>query len=268
MGATIGGMYYENGAGGTIGGVNYVVLNEGGCPITLDVDPKNRSIQGNIVYYIAWSDIGNFYNAIYYTAHPFVVGAYATSMSYMGFGIPTGTFSWKNAKVTVGYKNLPFDPTDFKEVSYTATGDIASIDKESVSFETSPNANPVPESPQVIVTTIDITVAIHQSSGAYISSVAPAATALIGQINDASFTADGIFTFAQDTVIYKGYDLSEKFMFGAVPTYEISHKFTAGPIDWRKKWSPVTGDYDKVTSPVSGLYLYTEGSFSGLSIPS
>jgi hypothetical protein len=248
--------------------ITYTELYEGSGKENFDFTPQQLSVSAQRVFLVDWNDRYAIVSDFSYTLHPSILFIYCMTFGIEGWGKSGSTINdFEFAKVTLGYKNLPYNPTNYKEVSYKASGEVASMDKNGVEFEDGDNSaqRQVNESPQIILPMIDCDIMLHQQSN---FDAQGAADDLIGKINADAFSPDTRVTWPADQVLYKGYECSEKYFIGDNVVFEITHHFTFSFYDWRLRFNPATGQFSKVIAKVGGDYLYQEGDFGSLSIPS
>ena len=243
-----------------ISGITYFDLDAtlGGGTAHYDLDPKTRSTTAVKVCRVAWTDLNSFISAIRYTEHPFFTGCYAYTFDIKGFAKPTGENAWQWAIVTVGFKNLNYDPTTNKEVKFAASAQKVTIAKEGVKSTagTTTADRELSDDPELIQTSIDCTITYHNRTSFYPTK--SSCEALINQVNTATFSPDSDTSWGAGQVIYIGYDEEVKYIGGA-KTYEISHKFIYSFIDWNKSYLPQLGDFAQVVHKVTGNKKYTTG---------
>ena len=247
----------------SIGGITYYDLDNtlGNGVGHFDLDPKSLQETMTKVVRVAWTSVSAFINAIKFRAHPLFSTLYAYTFDLKAFAPPIGEDNWQWAIITIGYKNLSYDPTTNKEVKYSASAQRVTVAKEGLKRETGGTTvadNALPDDPELLQTSIDCTIIYHNRATFFPNK--SSCEALISQVNVSTFTPDSDTSWGAGQVLYVGYDEDIKYMGGA-KTYEISHKFIYSFIDWRKSYLPQLGDFAKVVNKVTGNPKYLAGNF-------
>ena len=247
--------------------VSYKELHEGSGETSFDFTPDSVSAATRKIIYCAWSDRVNLINQFYFKPHPDFGGLYALLFSVKPWGVSTGENTWEGAQVTIGYKSLPYNPTDYKEIAVSTSAENVSIPAEGTEYETGGDAaaKRVAADPQVFVAFTQISVTLHNQASVNESTW----DGVINKVNSATFavsSSSGFKTWGAGMLLYQGYDFVQKTMSNGTVSYEVTHKFLGSQFDHRQEFNPQTGARDKVKLKTSGNYKYDSTAFSVLGI--
>jgi len=243
----------------------YTELHAGSGEENFDLTPSSVTVATKKTILCAWTDRINVIKGFYGKPHADFAGVYALLFNPVGYGKPVAENTWKKAKIEIGFKNLPYSPTDNKEIHIETSAENVSIPGEGCEFDTGSDAEAkrVDYDPQVFLIFTQMTVTLHNQT-----SIDEAAwTAITNCVNSGSFNlGSGYETWVAGTVLYQGYSIDEKILSDGTKTFEVTHKLLGSTIDHRKDFNPQLGDYDKVKFKQSGNDKYEAASFSGLGI--
>jgi hypothetical protein len=249
----------------TIGGVTYEEMYDGSGLEQFDYTPGNFNVTATRCLKCAWTDRYTLINAAKNTVHPSILGCYATTFSIAPIGKPTGENTFTDARISLQYKTLPFDPTLVKEEVYE--GSAQSLGTPSAAWRNA-DANGNPETDDsaanvhfdvnIFLSTTTYTVTLHNQA-TFNRSVADG---LKNQVNSGSFNG-----WAAGTVLFLGYTATQKTTVGAGTIWEISYKFEHNPFDHRKEFSINQGKFVFVKTRNGDNYKYDSGNFGLLAIP-
>ena len=250
-----------------IGGVPCDELHADSGKESFDLSPDNKALAATRVFKCDWGNRYALLAALNYTIHPSDLSVYAITFQMEPLGKPTGPNAWEHAKVTVGYKNLPFNPQDKKEISVETSAENVGFQNDGVEWEQggTPAQKRVDLDPQVFIIFTQINVTIHNATGVN----EPLWDSVVNCVNSGAYAvsgAPGFKTWEAGTLLYQGYSFTQKTTTGNQVSYEVTHKFLGSQVDHRKEWNPHIGDWDKVKAKQTGNYKYDEADFSSLGI--